>query len=113
MRARRINTLLKELRDYQRAINEAQKMLDHWEVRATTPDLIERFAQVWGAACKGDSDALRRGDMTHAEVRERAIRGQKNVINGPKRRRSIAHVLNRLSYERSQLGPVARYSGKM
>ncbi len=53
------------------------------------------------------------GKMDPQEARNKCIEAAKSLTTGPKRRRWIEHILNRLSYERSQMGDVARYEGEL
>ena len=115
-RARRIKTLLADLRDLQRGINAAHHALKIWE-KFTTDEQI-RFAlgrmnsDVTLAGWQTYS-AVERGDLTPARARQGAIDRADLVINGPKRARWIEHILNRLTFERSMLGDVPRYEDEM
>lgn len=114
VRARRIKTLLAELRSLQRAINDANKALDLWE-KATTPDAItgllnhSDLAQapygLWSDVTNGKTDPQ--------DARARCIQRCELIANGPNRRRWIQHTLNRLAYERAMLGPVPRFEGEL
>jgi hypothetical protein len=115
-RANRIKKLLADLRELQRGINRAHRALAVWET-VTTPEAIihtlgnsdsrELFANYgeWGEA---------RDDATKAEgIRAACIARAQNAATGPNRARWIAHTLNRLGFERSMLGDVARYAGDL
>lgn len=116
VRANRIKTLLAELRDLQRAINAAHYALKIWE-KITTDDEIR------AAIVKLPSEILlcgwnvwseiRDGSKTPAEARASAITTAELRINGPTRKRWIEHILNRLAFERSLLGPVERYEDEL
>jgi hypothetical protein len=114
VRANRIKTLLAELRDLQRTINEAHKGLELWE-RFDTPEKI-----MW-AICNLNGDALaipwgtysKREEVNTAELKAECIARLRARIDSPKRRRWIEHILNRLAFERSLLGPVERYEGEL
>lgn len=114
VRANRIKTLLAELRDLQRGINNAHKAIELWD-RFDTPEKItwafenlngDTLGIPWGTYSKRHET-----DMT--ELRERCMAGLRVRIEGPTRRRWIEHVLNRLAFERSMLGNVARYEGEL
>ena len=66
----------------------------------------EEFSRsMWSLLC----DAL----MTPEEVLERSLQHHYRVVSGQKRYRCIRHLLNRLAYERSELGEVVRYEGTL
>lgn len=111
-RARRIETLLAELRDLQRGLNASHKALQAWEV-ATTDDLIRLMVGSSNFASYGLWAELEAGTVTPQEARTRSMAAHKNAIESPRAARWIAHTLNRLSYERELLGPVARYTGEI
>lgn len=112
VRARRIHTLLAELRDLQRRLNTAHKALAAWETLNT--DNLIRMAL-------GRSDLfsfnlyspVERGDMTPQEARDKAMAGARSTIESGNLSRWIMHTLNRLAYERDMLGEVARYEGEI
>lgn len=116
VRQGRIKTLLAELRDVQRDINQAHKALAIWS-KITDPEKIE-----W-ALGNMDSRALmagfslwsdvRDGKITAEDARARCMASAERIANGEGRRRWIEHILNRLSYERSMLGPVTRFGGEL
>lgn len=111
-RARRIKTLLSELRDWQRDINNAHKALDLWS-KITAPEQIKVFVGNSGMVPYGVYGKLSSGEWTPEEAREFCIQNARKITQSQGRARWIAHILNRLSYERELLGPVARYSGKI
>lgn len=113
VRARRIKTLLAELRDLQRGINSAHKALELWE-KMQTPEQIAAFLGhpasharygMWGEVDKGERDPF--------DAKAAVMDGCRLIIEGPNRARWIAHTLNRLSYEREMLGEVPRYAGEI
>lgn len=112
VRARRIHTLLAELRDLQRRLNTAHKALAMWEKLAT--DNLIRMA-----LGRGDFhaynlySAVERGDMTPQEAREKAMAGARSTIESGNLSRWIMHTLNRLAYERDMLGEVPRFEGEI
>ena len=112
VQARRIHTLLAELRDLQRRLNTAHKALAMWE-KLTTDNLIRM------ALGRGDFhaynlySAVERGEMTPQEAREKAMAGARSTIESGNLSRWIMHTLNRLAYERDMLGEVPRYEGEI
>lgn len=114
VRANRIKTLLAELRDLQRGVNDAHKAIELWD-RFDTPEKImwavenlngDTLGIPWGTYSK-------RHETNMLELRERCLAGLRVRVEGPTRRRWIEHVLNRLAFERSMLGNVARYEGEL
>lgn len=116
VRANRIKTLLAELRDLQRGINAAHHALTIWE-RLTTDEQIRyavgNLSSDVTLASFGTYSAVHSGEMTPADARQQCIDAANLRINGPTRRRWIEHVLNRLAFERSLLGDVARFEGDL
>ena len=112
VRARRIKTLLAELRDLQRKLNTAHKALDLWE-QITAPEQIKQLLGRSDTFSFNLWSPVDRGEMTAEDAREAAMKGARNVIEGPNLRRWINHTLNRLSYEREMLGEVPRFGGEI
>lgn len=115
-RSNRIKTLLAELRDLQRGINAAHHALTIWDKMTTDEQIRYALGNMDSRVTMsgfGIYSAVNDGTMTPADARARCIAGAERVINGPMRRRWIDHVLNRLSFERSMLGDVARYDGEL
>jgi hypothetical protein len=111
VRAGRIKTLLAELRDVQRRINEAHKRLAIWE-KATSDEQITYIIGNTNVAYGLYSD-LTSGKITAQEAREKAMAGARNTIQSDNYKRWIDHILNRLAFEREMLGEVARYEGEL
>jgi hypothetical protein len=123
VRARRIKTLLAELRDLQRDVNHAFRCVDVW----TKIDQLEdenRKRELTISACNygldtgsvapsGSWSALVDGKKTHQEVIDIALAGAERMAFSANRARWIQHTLNRLAYERYELGQTARYSGEL
>jgi hypothetical protein len=116
VRANRIKTLLAELRDLQRGINNAHHALKIWE-KLTTDEQIR-----WALGHMNSDltlagwqtySAVDKGEMTPAAARDGAIERANLTINGPKRARWIEHLLSRLAFERSMLGDVPRFEGEL
>lgn len=112
-RANRIKTLLAELRDLQRAINQAHKGLTLWESLDTAEKIKWAIENV-----EGDRLAIPYGTYGNRDsielipFRQQCIERLRLTIEGPVRRRWIEHTLNRLSFERSLLGDVPRFEGE-
>lgn len=112
VRARRIKTLLAELRDFQRRLNGAHKALENWE-KLTTDNLIRMALGRSEMYSFNLYSAVERGDMTPQEAREKAMAGARSIIESDNLARWISHTLNRLSYEREMLGEVPRFEGEI
>lgn len=121
-RSSRIQTLLKELRDHQRAKNEAEKRLKVWtacdtrEKAALAIKLAYHNGHVQGVDLRleyGTHAGVESGEIDALEVRNNCLRRADLGVNGPLRARWINHILGRLGYEREALGPVARFEGKL
>jgi hypothetical protein len=115
-RANRIKTILAELRDLQRGINTAYSALEIW-AKLTTDEQIHHalgwtdsraLMSGWEPYSKVD-----KGEMTPSEAKQKCIANAEFVINGPNRKRWIDHLLNRLAFERSMLGDIARFDGDL
>lgn len=113
VRARRIKTLLAELRDLQRKLNHAALCL---KMLAELPD--EKLEKLVGSRFKdGDLfywdawDDFTRNSKPFAEVKAIAVQKHEATLNSDRLRRWIEHTLNRLSYERELLGEVPLYTG--
>jgi hypothetical protein len=109
-RARRIKTLLAELRDLQRRINKAHKTLEMWR-NAETPEQIKILAGHFEMSLSNHWYDLENGKITHDEVKSQSIAAFERTKNSPGLRRWIMHTLNRLAYEQELLGAVMRYNG--
>ncbi|MEP2533511.1 DUF3560 domain-containing protein [Shimia sp.] len=110
-RARRIKTLLAELRDFQRRLNEAHKALSIWEAM-TTPEQI-RIVVGSGIAAYGLWSRVNGGEITPEAARAEDMAGKRATISSPIIARYIAHTLNRLAYETELLGDVPRFGGDL
>lgn len=112
VRARRIKTLLAELRDLQRRLNHSHKALELWE-QVKTDDQIKALL---GGANFSSFDlylGVDKGEVTPQDARARAIAAHKATIESPNLSRWINHTLNRLSFERELLGEVPRFTGEI
>lgn len=122
VRERRIKTLLAELRDVQRTINHGYAVKKTWEIIKNTEDFEKRknatiyYAGVFseeGRYSPVDTyDKLKKG-MDHNEAIQASLEYADRLINNPNQYRWIEHILNRLSYERSELGDTKRYDGEL
>lgn len=123
VRARRIKTLLKDLRDKQRDLNHLNKCLQLWqEIKALKkPEdrqaLTEQYTQAWfksGPACYRDAGKdLSNATLTVEQVIDKNISVFSRQIEQPYYQRWIRHILNRLGYETAMLGAVPRYEGSL
>lgn len=114
VRARRIKTLLTELRDLQRTINAAHRSLATWEVMKSKEQIVAflNYSQLAQAPFGMWSD-VNDGTMEAEEARAKCMAGALRTIGSAHLARWIAHTLNRLAFERSLLGDVPRYSGEI
>ena len=119
VRARRIKTLLAELRDDQRTLNHAQICIKLWndidaiEDAEKKPKYVRHYA---GSMLKTGSttplgfwSALDRGEMTEQEVIDKSLQWANGIANSVFYARRIQHTLNRLGYERFMLGDTVRF----
>ncbi|MCH9640063.1 MAG: DUF3560 domain-containing protein [Betaproteobacteria bacterium] len=127
VRSRRIKTLLAELRDRQRDINHAHICFDLWSTIDAQSDSIKREELIKyysGAQLKTGSAApyfndyslwhlLNEGKITHDEVVQKCLGFHDYQSNNPHTLRWINHILNRLAFERSELGEVLRFDGEI
>lgn len=115
-RANRIKTLLAELRDLQRDINTAHKAIELWGALGTDEQIKHALGWTDSRALMagfGTFSAVDKGELTPQDAKARCLANADRVINGPGRRRWIEHTLNRLAFERSLLGPIARFEGDL
>lgn len=115
-RANRIKTLLAELRDLQRGINDAHRALEIWSKLTSDEQIRYALGNLSSDATLagyGTYSKVDRGELSPADARAACIAAAELRINGPTRRRWIDHVLNRLAFERSMLGDVPRYDGEL
>jgi protein-L-isoaspartate O-methyltransferase len=140
VRARRIKTLEADQRKHQRNLAESEKYASLWR-NLDNPDSIKRkdgttttfeervqFAARTGAGCDwGLESRLAKGEITPKEAQAQVIDAHEADAAGD--RRWIAHIENRLTYERAILGqsgyvpppkpkskaelPILNYSGKV
>lgn len=111
-RARRIKTLLAELRDLQGNLNNCHAALAFWD-RVTDDATIVKAADYGKYTKFGDCDALRKGEKTPQQLRAERIEAYQKSLDSGYWERWISHTLNRLSYERELLGHVTRHEGEL
>lgn len=107
VRANRIKTLEAEQRSHQRDLDRATKGIALWtKVAAETDPAVQLAAALIAAQDRfsafGTWDELKAGRLTPADAAARAIAGRERII--ARANRWIAHLLNRLAYERVLLG---------
>lgn len=110
-RARRIKTLLSELRQLQRNINDMRKRLDLW-TSVTTPEAI-KLVLGHGGGSMGLYLAVDKGEISPEDARASAIERLSGILESDHYPRATSHILNRLGYERELLGGVARFDGDL
>ncbi len=127
VKARRIKKLLAELRDWQRDINHAYICLELWETiqAETNPEKFKQAVEHYAGARLKTGDAapwlqgksywqqLRDGSITPAEVVDNCLSFHERQAHSPYKARWINHLLNRLAWERSELGEVDRFTGTL
>jgi len=123
VRARRIKTLLKDLRDQQRRINHAQRCATLWQQVAELDDdeaLKSAAVRISGSMLDGGSTCpsgiwsdLVDGKQEHRAVAHEMVEFWIKAASSEFRFRWVNHILNRLSYERSELGPVERFENEI
>lgn len=117
-RVNRIERLLKEFRDIQRTINGAYLGLEKWgiidavECVDERKQLTEHFSGDSSIHGVGNLEFYY-GRLTVEEVIKANIQNCNNIINSPGRVRWLMHLLNRLAYERGELGEVPLYDGNI
>lgn len=111
-RARRIKTLLADLRALQRDLNDMRKRLQIWKTVTTD----EQVKKALGAGLSPSINLyfdVDSGKVSPAEAKARCIASLEKRLASPGHPRAIAHLLNRLAYERELLGDVPRFSGEI
>jgi len=127
VRARRIKTLLAELRDRQRGINHANICIALWsDVNSETDSerqkkLVESYSG--GVINTGHAAPLLSGDSLWSQFSDGKLSAQeiidfclthfKKQVNSRHTGRWISHILNRLAFERAELGQVSRFGGEL
>lgn len=111
VRAGRIETLLKDYRDQCRTEKEYRQNLGFWEACQSEAFAL-RMASGHVAMTREQAHAIQANPSTWEEIKEKRLTAYRHVLrSGGYLERTKAHIVNRLGYERSLLGPVARYDG--
>lgn len=124
VRANRIQKLLKDLRDQQNIINHGHIVQDLWTQiqNIEDPEKQKKSAVYWaGGRLKTGSTTpdwelyskCRDGEVTVEYVIEQGFKHANNMLTSQNVYRKLSHTLNRLAYEREQLGHIAPYLGKI
>ncbi|MEW5249894.1 DUF3560 domain-containing protein [Microbulbifer discodermiae] len=132
--ARRIDTLLKELRTHQRTLNDAFTCLGLWQrIEAKREELepanwretVQHYVGMSfksGYCCAAPfkteknwsmCGALLDEELSHDEALQLCLTYHARILNSQTTSRYIQHTLNRLAFERSRLGEVARFDGDL
>jgi len=115
----RIKTLSKEMRDNQRVINEAARMIDLViKVRNNTDQEIKEkhtkfLCGDYSVSKFNINDKIESGELNHDQALDELTKIYSNTVNSTKRARVINHILNRLAYEQNQLALVSIYDGEL
>lgn len=123
VRERRIKKLLAELRDRQRTLNHADVCVRLWTkiLNEENPEQFDKLVKHYvgghiatGSAAPWDLwSQMDKGKVTTKEAAEKALASAENTLTHPYYHRWIAHLLNRLGFERSELGPVPLFDGEI
>lgn len=117
VRARRIKTLLAELRDRQKDVNHLHNTLAILG-RNVTDEQIIKLVNIGhiltGPLFSFDTyTRIERGEITPQELRTKHIDQTKRALASGFHTRWISHILNRLAFERDQLGEIVRHEGEL
>jgi len=118
VRVRRMKGLFADLRTIQRDINTAQVWRDRWTMVLDKTDhpkfneFVLSQLNHFGSSYSGGWSDVKDGKITALEGAKKALASQENFLNSSNRRRWISHILNRLGYERAELGPVEKFAGE-
>lgn len=123
VRQGRIKNLLAELRDLQRDINHGHMVVELWTQIGAIADLEKRNSTIRryvGVQIVTGSSApfstysqLDKGEITHDEALLQCLKYGEAMAGSVTKARWIQHTLNRLAYERSELGPVEPFGGSL
>jgi len=121
--ANRIKKLLSDLRHHQNAINHGHILFRLWTNIQSLPSYSQRKHNVdYYVGCMiktgetspvGQFDKYRAQQITVDEIITQNIEWANQIAQSVESRRWIAHILNRLSYERRILGDVPRFEGQL
>lgn len=121
VRERRIKTLLAELRGYQRDLNESYAAIKFWEkIEKLKEQDAEKFAKAvrhysgYGHLSPfGTYSDIENGKITPDEALEVSLEHHYKIVESQTKSRWITHTLNRLAFERAELGEVERFDGDL
>jgi hypothetical protein len=107
-RVNRIETLLKDLRDCQKTINNAQVKLKFYKkaLASNNEDYILKVA-IYNASYE-TSKKLENGELEAVSTLESFIKNREDFLNNDYYPRLISHILNRVAYEKSLLPEAPR-----
>jgi hypothetical protein len=115
----RIKTLSKDLRDQQRAINEAAHTLNVIDIVKNKMKLGSKTTYTYNLCGQYEirnldlDNKMRKGEITEDQALENLQEIYTARINSKRRARIINHLLNRLAYEQGQLAIVPLYDGAL
>lgn len=111
VRAGRIETLLKDYRDQCRQEKDYREKLGFWEACQSEAFALRMASGHIGMSYE-QARALQADPSTWQDLKEKRLAAYRHVLRaGGYLERTKAHLINRLGYERSLLGPMARYDG--
>jgi hypothetical protein len=119
VRARRIKTLLADLRTRQRQLSESESyffMCKEVDAIEDSEKRKEAISTLIGCSSVAGMDLyykLDKGGVSHNEALERVLRAHEYAKQSPNTYRWIAHILNRIAFEQGELGEVARFEGEI
>ena len=124
VRARRIQTLLAELRDRQRDINTAHLCLKLWQKIEAITDLAKKEeATIYYAGSYKHAPHYRDQDSLYTRLNNKTISVDDAIetciefheyqASSAYTARWISHILNRLAFERGELGELVRFAGEL
>lgn len=121
VRERRIKTLLAELRGYQRDLNDSYAAIKFWEKIEKLKDQdAEKFTKAVGyysglgnLSPFSTYSKVQDGKMTPEEAVEVSLEHHYKIVESQTKSRWITHTLNRLAFERAELGEVERFDGDL
>ena len=119
----RIKTLLKELREHQRAVNHQHHALRVWETTRDHTDVAmqEKRTNYFVGAYSSDGSfapratyqALRNKEITWQQALDQALAWCQARLDSDHNTRWMQHILNRIGYETSLLGEIPRFEGTL
>lgn len=125
VRARRIKKLLADMRRQQRILNDAYRAIKLWENKVgryidDPAKFKERVTVISGLYCMSPSldgkscyALLKDSAVDPLDVYNLSLDHHYAIVNDEHHYRTINHFLNRLGYERAELGDIALYEGEL